>query len=105
MGYLVMGFPLDAVLPMTNSLVGVATTAARPLIGLGIFATLLVIFRPLLSGIVRAAMLVLAPRKSLQERRANAHVKDVMAVHRLARKLENQHPSLAAELRAISSRD
>lgn len=105
MGYLVLGFPLEAVMPVSNSIVGAAATAARPLIGLGIFATLLVIFRPLLSGLVRAGLLVLSPRKSLDERRAEAHVQDVVAVNRLARKLEAQHPSLAAELRAMSCRD
>jgi hypothetical protein len=105
MGFLVLGFPLEAVMPVSNSIVGVASTAARPLIGLGIFATLLVIFRPLLTGLVRASLLVLAPRKSLDERRAEAHVQDVVAVNRLARKLESQHPSLAAELRAMSCRD
>jgi hypothetical protein len=105
MGYLVLGFPLEAVMPVSNSIVGVAATAARPLVGLGIFATLLVVFRPLLSGVMRAAMLLVAPRKSLVERRADAHMKDVVAVNRLARKLESQHPSLAAELRSISCRD
>ncbi len=105
MGFLALGFPLEAVLPVSNSVVGVAATAARPLLGLGIFATLLVVFRPLLSGILRAGLLVLSPRKSLEERRAQAHMKDVIAINRLARKLENQHPSLAAELRAFSLRD
>jgi hypothetical protein len=105
MGFLALGFPLEAVLPVSNSVVGVAATAARPLLGLGIFATLLVVFRPLLSGILRAGVLLLSPRKSLDERRAQARMKDVIAINRLARNLENQHPSLAAELRAFSLRD
>lgn len=105
MGFLVLGFPLEAVMPVSNSIVGMATTAARPLIGFGIFATLLVIFRPLISGLIRAAMLLVAPRKSLDERRAEAHVQDVVTVNRLARRLESQHPSLAAELRSMSCRD
>lgn len=105
MGFLALGFPLDAVLPVSNSIVGVAAGAARPLMGLGIFAALLVMFRPLLSGLARAALLVVSPRKSLDERRTQAHMKDVVEINRLARKLENQHPSLAAELRAFSLRD
>lgn len=105
MGFLALGFPLEAVLPVSNSVVGVAATAARPLVGLGIFATFLVIFRPLLAGLARAAVLLISPRKSLDERRAQAHMKDVVAINRLARNLESQHPSLAAELRAFSLRD
>lgn len=105
MGFLALGIPFDAVVPMSNTVIGAASTAARPLLGLGVFATLLVIFRPLLTGLLRAALLVLSPRKSLEERRARAHMDDVIEVNRLARSLESQHPGLAAELRAMALRD
>jgi hypothetical protein len=105
MGFLALGFPFEAVVPMTNSLVGAASTAARPLIGLGVFASLLVVFKPLLLGLFRASVVLLSPRKSLAERQAAAKSADRVAVHRLARSLEREHPSLAAELRSLSSRD
>lgn len=104
MGFFALGIPVETVLPLSNSMAGIAAGAARPLIGLGIFAALLVLFRPLLAGLMRAALLLLSPRRSLEERRARAHMRDVIEVSRLARALENQHPSLAAELRAMSLR-
>lgn len=105
MNFLSLGIPFEAVAPVANSFAGAAASAARPLIGLGIFATLLVLFKPLLTGLLRAAMLFFTPRFSLEERRQRAHVKDVLEVNRVARSLERQHPGLAAELRAMALRD
>jgi hypothetical protein len=97
-------FPAEAAIPVANTLIGVAASAARPVIGLGIFATLLVLFKPLLTGLLQAALLVISPRKSLKERKARNSVKGAMMLNRMARDLDSSEPSLAAELRSIASR-
>lgn len=105
MGFLTLGFPFEAMLPMTSSMIGSAAVAVRPLIGLGIFATLLVLFRPLLTGLVRAGLLLVSPRKTLEERRSRARMDDMIAINQFARSVESQHPGLASELRAMAMRD
>lgn len=99
-----IAFPAEAAIPVAQAFAGVAANAVRPLIGLGIFATLLMLFKPLLSGLLRAALLLVAPRKSLKERTAAAKLKSVLTLHRMARDCERFEPSLAAELRYLASR-
>jgi len=79
--------------------------AARPLIGLGIFAALLVLFKPLVAGVLRAALLVITPRKSLEERKAREKFKGILMLNRMAREYEYTQPNLAAELRSLAARD
>lgn len=80
------------------------TSAARPLIGLGIFAAVLILFKPLIAGLLRSALLVITPRKALEERKADDKFQGVMMLNRLARDYESSQPSLAAELRSLASR-
>ena len=62
----------------------------------------LVVFRPLLAGIVKAAgMVVLRPR-SLEEQQGRAHLRDVRVIERLL--ASDCDPETAAELRALASR-
>ena len=96
---------LDSMLPVASNVVGAAAQSSRPLIGFGVFAALVVFFKPLLSGIARAAMLVVSPRQSLEQRELNRRVKDQRYITELARNLEIQHPGLASELRSIALRD
>ncbi len=65
-------------------------------------ALLLLVFRPLLVGLLRAALLVVRPRLSRDERlaRANMHDRRVLAQMIAA----SSGPSHAAELRAIAAR-
>lgn len=76
--------------------------AARPLLGLGVLAAVLVFFKPLLTGMLRAVWLAFQPRTAGEQ--ARRRLNDVMALYRLARESESVHPSLAAELRAIAAR-
>jgi hypothetical protein len=81
-----------------------AIAVARPLLGLGMMAALMMVFKPLLIGLLRAALLVIKPRQSLEQRSARAQMRSVMKLNRMARDIESAHPSLASELRAIASR-
>ena len=75
-----------------------------PLLSLGLFAALMVMFKPLLVGLLRAALLVIKPRQSLEERSQRRMLQSVLMLNRLARDYESIQPSLANELRAIASR-
>jgi len=104
MSILAIAFPAEAAVPVAQAVVGAAASATRPLIGVGIFATLLMLFKPLLLGVLRTALLLVSPRKSLQQRNKEAGFKNVIKLQRLAREYENSEPGLAAELRAIAAR-
>jgi hypothetical protein len=77
---------------------------ARPLLGLGLLAALAVAFRPLLIGLIRAALVTLNPRPSLEQRKALTRLRSILAINRMAKDLDDTHPSLAAELRWLSAR-
>ena len=100
MSILSIAFPFEA----AASFAGVAVGAARPLIGVSLFATLLLLFNPLLKGLLQAALLLLSPRKSLDERRMMQKIRSARQLNRLARNYEASQPNLAAELRQFASR-
>jgi hypothetical protein len=92
-------------IPAAEAFAGNAITAARPLLGLGAIAAMMFVFKPLLVGFVRAALLAVSPRKSIEERNARRLMKSAVALNRMARSLESSQPSMAAELRSIASRN
>jgi len=98
MSALSLAIPLEAI--MANAL-----AIARPLVGLGILAALMVVFKPLLVGLLRAALLLVKPRKSLEERSAKSMMESVLMLNRMARDLDRTQPGLANELRALASRN
>jgi hypothetical protein len=63
---------------------------------------LLYLFRPLLLGLLRAALLVVRPRLSQEQRLARAHLRDMRTMQRMIN--ASNGPSQAAELRAIAAR-
>jgi len=64
--------------------------------------TATVLFRPLIIGVLRAAVLVVRPRLSREEERGRAHMRDRQLVQRM---IDNSSgPSHAAELRAMAAR-
>jgi len=95
-----IAFPFEAAV----SVAGIAMNAARPLIGVSLFATLLLLFKPLLKGLLQAGILLLSPRKSLEERRMVQKVRAARMVNRIARDYDASQPNLAAELRQLASR-
>jgi hypothetical protein len=100
MSILAIAFPFEAAV----SVAGVAIGAARPLLGLSLFATLLLLFKPLLKGLLQAGLLLLSPRKSLEERRLVQKVRSAKLLNRMASSYEASQPNLAAELRQLASR-
>src|SRR4051794_38899756 len=104
MSIFAIAFPAEAAFPASQVLFSAAASAVRPLIGLGVFATMLMLFRPLLTGLLRAALLVISPRKSLAERTERATMKSMLKLHRMAREYDDCEPGLAAELRYLASR-
>jgi hypothetical protein len=80
-------------------------TFVRPLLGLSALAVLLILFKPLLVGLLRATLLMLKPRQSLEQRSLRRNMEGVMMMNRMARDIHSSHPSLAAELRSIAARN
>jgi len=64
---------------------------------------LLVLFRPLLRGCLRAAVLVVKPKLSKEERLQRRQMHDAMLLRRMLNRSDCD-PSHAAELRAMASR-
>jgi hypothetical protein len=104
MSLLPIAFPVQAVWPAAQAVAGAAIGAARPLLGFGALAAVLVMFKPLLVGIGRAALLALKPRRSLEERSLRRRMRSVLMLNQMARDLDATDPSLAAELRSIGLR-
>lgn len=104
MSLLSIAFPVQAALPAAEALAGTAVGAARPLLGFGALAAVLVMFKPLLLGLMRAVLLVFKPRISLEERTLRRNMRSVMKLNLMARDLEATDPGLAAELRSIAAR-
>jgi hypothetical protein len=74
----------------------------RGVLGVSAFAGLMVFFKPLLTGIVRALVLVVRPRRSKEEQTARRQMRDAQMLQRM---IDSSHgPSDAAELRAMASR-
>jgi hypothetical protein len=74
----------------------------RGVLGVSALAGLLVFFKPLLTGIVRALVLTVRPRLTKDERAARRHMRDAKMLQRMIN--SSQGPSHAAELRALGSR-
>ena len=83
---------------------GAAAFALRPLVGLGLLAALVWLFKPLLLGIGRAALMAIWPRHSFAERSQRRAVQGIVMLNTMARELDTQQPNLAAELRLLAAR-
>ena len=96
--------PLQTALPNVRTFAGSMAGAARPIFGLGVFVTLLMMFKPLVAGVLRAAMMAITPRPSTERLSRRAQLRDTLMLHRMARELDSSQPNLAAELRGFASR-
>jgi hypothetical protein len=79
------------VLPLIGALTGVVA-----------LAVLIILFKPLLLGLARAALLVLTPRRTKEQLAARRQMRDSQLLQRMIN--ASSGPSHAAELRALSSR-
>ncbi len=93
------------IVSITSTLIQTTTSALpllRALFSLSAFAALIVLFKPLLRGIVRALVLLVNPRLTKDELAARRKMRDALMVQRM---INSSHgPSHAAELRAMASR-
>jgi hypothetical protein len=71
-------------------------------LGLFALAALLMLFRPLLTGIVRALVLVVRPRLTRDEKAARRQMRDAQLFQRMIN--ASQGANDAAELRAMAAR-
>lgn len=78
--------------------------AARPLFALSLLALLLLAFKPLLSGMLRALVLVFKPNMTKEQRIADIHQRDAMTIHRMASSIDGTAYNVTAELRAMAAR-
>jgi len=69
----------------------------------GAVCALAVLFKPLLRGLARAAVLVVKPKRSKEEQLQRRQMRDAMMLKRMLNSMEGD-PSHAAELRAMASR-
>jgi hypothetical protein len=74
----------------------------RAVLAVSALAGLMLFFKPLLTGIVRALVLVLRPRRSKEEQTARRQMRDSQMLQRMI--AASHGPSQAAELRAIAAR-
>jgi hypothetical protein len=73
------------------------------IVGTWIFiGALLILFKPLIVGLARAAILVVRPRLTREQRAAKAHMRDQRMMQKMI--ASSSGPSHAAELRALASR-
>jgi hypothetical protein len=74
----------------------------RGLLGVSALAGLMLFFKPLLTGIVRALVLVVRPRRTKEHQSARRCMRDAQMLQRMID--SSQGPSDAAELRAMAAR-
>lgn len=72
------------------------------ILALTLILAVLVVFRPLLVGLVRAAILVVRPRLTREQQLERAHLRDLRVLQRAIN--ASSCPSHAAELRALAAR-
>ena len=100
MSFLAIAFPAQAAVPVAQAF----SVYARPLLGLSALVTLLMIFKPLVLGLIRAAWLTIKPRQSLEQRNSRRKLLGVLMLNRMANEYERSQPNLASELRLLAGR-
>lgn len=104
MSIFALAFPLQSAIPVAYAVAGFIANIARPVLGLSLAVTLLMIFKPLVIGFLRAGLLVLQPRLSRADRTARRTLRSVIMLNRMANELDSTQPSLAAEMRLLACR-
>ena len=97
--------PAQLAFPVLRNFGAVAFGIIRPLFSLSLFFAVVMLFRPLIAGIFRAAVLLVKPRESFAVRRINSHLRSVKMLNRMAREMDASQPNVAAELRSFAARD
>ena len=104
MTFLNIAFPAASALPISQFTISSVLASLRPLLGLGMIATLMLIFKPLLIGVFRAISLLFSPAKTREQKSALRNLANILAIRRVANDLDRSSPNMAAELRALAAR-
>jgi len=105
MNFLNIAFPASSALPVAEVAIATLIASARSLLGMGILVTMAIVFKPLLAGVLRAAKLAVFPNKTREQKSALRNLRNMLTVRRIANDLEHSSPNMAAELRALASRN
>lgn len=105
MSFLTLAFPAEAAIPFAQALIGAFAAWARPVLGLGALVTFLMVFKPLIVGLAQAAVLLVKPRKSLEQRILAHKFSGKRMLNRMANEYSLSQPNFAAELRNLAARD
>ena len=105
MSFLTLAFPVEAAIPVAQTMIGAASTYLRPALGLGALVTLVMVFKPLLLGVAQAVVVMVKPRKSLEQRILAHRFSGKRMLNRMANDYSTTQPNFAAELRTMAARD
>jgi len=105
MSFLTVAFPAEAAFPFTQAVIGLIGAYVRPALGLGALMTFLMVFKPLILGVAQAAVLLVKPRKSLEQRLQAHKFNGKRMLDSLANEYSLTQPNFAAELRSMAGRD
>lgn len=101
--------PVQLAFPVLRNVgITVGTTALgmmRPFFSLSLLVAATMLFRPLIVGVLRAAVVAVKPRETFAVRRINSHLRSVRMLNRMAREMDASQPNVAAELRSFAARD
>src|SRR5574343_1776618 len=96
--------PCNTMSTLISALQNISLISAGELaLASGAVCAVLVLFKPLLLGLSRAAMLLVRPKLSKEEQLQRRQMRDAMLLKRMLNSIEGE-PSHVAELRAIASR-
>lgn len=104
MSFLNLAFPAASAVSVAQVTFGAIIASARPLLGFGILATMLIVFKPIIVGFLRAGLLLLQPKLTRDEKTAKRNLRNILTIRRMANDLDRSSPSMAAELRALAAR-
>ncbi len=104
MSFLNIAFPATSAMPVAQIALSSIIASARPLLGFGILTTTLIVFKPLILGMLRACLLLVHPKLSREEKAAKRNLRNILTIRRMANDLDSSSPSMAAELRALAAR-
>ena len=97
--------PMQVAFPVLRNLGAIAFGVLRPLFSLSVLVAVTILFKPLIVGVVRAAVVMVKPHESVAIRRINSHLRSVRMLNRMAREMDTSQPNVAAELRSFAARD
>lgn len=104
MSFLNLTLSATSALPVAQVALSTIAGAARPLLGLGILATMFIVFKPLLAGLLRAALLLIQPKLTREQKTASRNFRNLLTIRRISNDFDSTSPSMAAELRALAAR-